>query len=293
MERFAGLIPPMVTPVRDGQVDPSGIEALVAHTVEHLDGMVVAGSCGEGPSLSLRERRRAVETFITALGGRLPVIMGVAGTSLAEVVELVGEGSRLGVAGFLVPPPYYFRNSDDALRSYFGEVAKSTDREVMVYDNPNTTKTPLSVEVLLRLVEDNPNINHLKVTDTDIAKITALAERTDAALLAGSDEVMHHQVLRGCAGAVTAAPQVFPRTGRAWFDAAHAGDETAARRHYDRMTPFIIELLQGPDQYPAVVKLALHHLGVLPDVAVLPPLTPLDERRRQEVATVLDGHDLD
>jgi 4-hydroxy-tetrahydrodipicolinate synthase len=291
MERFIGLIPPMVTPVRDGRVDPDGIDALVAHTVDHLDGMVVVGSCGEGPSLSLSERRRAVDAFVTALDGRLPVIMGVAGTSLADVVDLVGEGARLGVAGFLVPPFFYFRNSAEALGAYYGEVAKATDREVMVYDNPNATKTPMSVDVLARLAEDNPNINHIKVTDTDIAKVSALAERTDAVLLAGSDEVMHHQVLRGCAGAVTAAPHVFPRVARAWFDAA--GDEAEGRRHYDRMTPFIIELLQGSDQYPAAVKLALHHLGVLPDAAVLPPLTPLDARRRQGIAVVLDGHDLD
>ena len=204
---------------------------------------------------------------------------------------LVLSLSVIGVAGFLVPPFFYFRNSAEALGAYYGEVAKATDREVMVYDNPNATKTPMSVDVLARLAEDNPNINHIKVTDTDIAKVSALAERTDAVLLAGSDEVMHHQVLRGCAGAVTAAPHVFPRVARAWFDAA--GDEAEGRRHYDRMTPFIIELLQGSDQYPAAVKLALHHLGVLPDAAVLPPLTPLDARRRQGIAVVLDGHDLD
>ena len=288
MERFGGLIPPMITPFRDGQVDVDGIAALVDHTVEHLDGMVVGGSCGEGPSMSRMQRAQALRTFVEAVDGRVPVIAGVSGTSLETIRELIAESERAGVAGFLVPSPFYFANSPAALRSFFHDVAASTELPMMVYDNPHTTKTTMSVDLLAAIVTDNPTINHVKVTDTELDKIPALLERCDATLLAGSDDVMHHQVLRGCAGAVTAIPEVFPRASRRWFDAARAGEGDAGRSHYDRLLPLIIELLLGPDQYPAVLKYVLARLGVLASDEILPPLTPLDEARRAEIAVVLE-----
>jgi len=290
MDRFRGLIPPMVTPIAGGAPDARGIAALVDHSVEHLDGMVVGGSCGEGPSLGGTGRLEVLGRFIDAVAGRLPVIAGVASTSLSDIADLIAAGDQIGVAGYLVPPPFYFTNSATGVMSFFGEVAGMTDREVIIYDNPKTTKTPMSVELLTSIVERSTNINHVKVTDTDLDKVTDLHERSDATLLAGSDEVMHHQVLRGCEGAVTAAPQVFPRRCRAWFDTAVAG---GGRADYDRLLPLVIELIQGPDQYPAVVKHALLALGVLASDEVLPPLTPLDDRRRREIAAVIhsDGTD--
>jgi len=290
MDRFRGLIPPMVTPIAAGVPDPRGITALVEHTVDHLDGMVVGGSCGEGPSLGRTGRIATLGHFIDALAGRLPIIAGVASTSLSDIADLIAVGDGMGVAGYLVPPPFYFTNSATGVMSFFREVAGMTDREIVIYDNPKTTKTPMPVELLASIVEGSANINHVKVTDTDLEKVTELHERSDATLLAGSDEVMHHQVLRGCEGAVTAAPQVFPRRCRAWFDAAVAG---GGRAEYDRLLPLVIELIQGPDQYPAVVKHALLTLGVLASDEILPPLTPLDDRRCGEIAAAIHGDGTD
>jgi 4-hydroxy-tetrahydrodipicolinate synthase len=287
MVRFRGLIPPMVTPLSAAEADMDGIAALVEHSIDHLDGMVVGGSCGEGPSLGRRQRLEVLSHFVDVVGGRVPVIAGVASTSLADIRAVVEEGDRLGVTGYLVPPPFYFTNSAGGVETFFAEVARTTDREIMIYDNPKTTKTTMSVELLASVVEQSPNINHVKVTDPDLDKITGLRQRCDAVLLAGSDEVMHHQVLRGCEGAVTAAPQVFPRICRSWFDAAST--DGGGRLHYNRLLPFVIELLLGPDQYPAVIKHALFQLGVLASDEVLPPLTPLDERRRKEISGVLEN----
>jgi 4-hydroxy-tetrahydrodipicolinate synthase len=293
MERISGLVPPVVTPIRSGGVDEEGIARLVEHTADTLDGMVVTGSCGEGTSLTGAERLRAVQVFLDEVDGRIPVIMGVASTSLGEIHEIMDRTRELPLTGYLVPPPYYFKNSPDCVEAFFREVARGTKREVVIYDNPYTSGTTMSVEMLARIVDYSSNVNHVKVTDLDLDKIPSLLDRCDATLLAGSDEVMHHQVLRGCTGAVTASPQVLPSTCRAWFDATTTDGDAAGRPHYDRLLPLVVELLQGPDQYPAVIKAALAHLGVIPSDEVLPPLTPLDNRRRAEIATVLDTNSFD
>jgi 4-hydroxy-tetrahydrodipicolinate synthase len=293
MKRFRGLIPPVVTPIAGGEVDRVGIAALVEHTVGHLDGIVVGGSCGEGPSLGRSRRRQALLQFMNVVDGRIPVVAGVASTSLADIRELIAEGDGLGVAGYLVPPPFYFSNSPAGVSTFFAEVARTTDREVIIYDNPKTTKTVMTVELIASIVGESSNINHVKVTDPDLDKVAGLSQTCDATLLAGSDELMHHQIVRGCEGAVTAAPQVFPQACRAWFDAARDPTGETARTLYNRLLPFVIELLLGPDQYPAVVKHALFRLGVISSDEVLPPLTPLDERRRVEIGALLESYALD
>lgn len=292
MPRLEGLLPPVVTPLRDGEVDQESIARLVEHLAPHLDGMIICGSVGEGPSLGAAARREATEGFVAAAAGRLRVIVGVAGTSLADVIGLVADADP-SVDGFLVPPPYYFTAIPHGVRAFYREVAAATDREVVVYDNPATTGTVMSADDLVTLAEESANINHVKVTDPDLAKVVEVAAMSDVTLLAGSDEVMHHQIVRGCVGAATGCPQVYPALARRWFDAARAGDWIAARSEYDRIAPFIVELLQWPNQYPMVLKSALAYLGVLRDDAVLPPLVALDDTRRQEVATVLDLHPAD
>lgn len=290
MKLFRGLIPPMITPIAGGEVDAEGVRALVDHTVGNVDGMVVGGSCGEGPSLGRRGRSRVLGTFIEAVSGQVPVIVGVASTSIDDIRSLIEEGDRLDVAGYLVPPPFYFVNSEKGVGDFYRRVADLTDREIVIYDNPRSSKTPMTVDLLVSIVEQSPNVNHVKVTDPDIDKVSRLRECSEATLLAGSDEVMHHQILRGCDGAMTAAPQVFPRLCRSWFDAARSRQGNSGRELYDRLLPFVVELLLGPDQYPAVIKYALAHLGVIASDEVLPPLTPLDEDRRRELAVVMQIH---
>ena len=287
-ERFTGLLPPVVTPMRGGEIDESSIPPFVDHMAEHLDGVVLGGSCGEGPSLSFQECCSVAEAFARASGHRLTLLLGVAGTSVSEIRQLIEFGDTLGVDGYLVPPPFYFKNTGRAVRDFYRTVAGFTSREVVIYDNPFTTSTLLSAADIAEIVRENPNVNHVKITDTALDKPSEVRALSDVTMLSGSDEVMQHQANRGCDGVVTAIPQVYPKAGRAWMDAVRRGDGKEARRLYDRMLPYVNELLAGPDQYPAVVKFALARMGVLASDEVRPPLTPLDELRRDEIGMIMD-----
>lgn len=283
---LGGLLPPVVTPLRDGRPDPDAIERFVALLSPHLDGMVVCGSVGEGPSLGMEARQSAARAFAKALQGRGALVLGCAATSLEDLRRLIRLGEELDVDGYLIPVPFYYRHTPASVREFYHRIVSWTERAIIVYDNPTTTKTTLTAEELVRIGEDHPQLRHVKLTDPDLEKAAALADRVRA--FAGSDEVMHHQVTRGCVGAMTGLPQIFPHLARAWFDALQRGDEREARRHYDHMAPLAIELMVGPDRYPAIIKHALWRLGVIPEPDVLPPLLPLDELRRREVDLVLE-----
>ncbi len=284
---FRGLIPPMITPFREGRVDGDSIERLVEVCAPHLDGMVVAGSTGEGPSMTFAERTATIDRFSRAIQGRMSLIVGVAETSLENIRELMRFGDEHGALGYLVPLPFYFRHTSETIVAFFREVSGYTDREIIVYDNPYTTKTVLTVADYSFLATLRPNIRHVKITDTTLHKVDAAKARGDLLLLSGSDEVMQQQVVRGCEGAITATPQVFPAECRAWFDATRAGDLAASARLFAWLLPFINEVMIGTDDYPAVIKYALRHRGVIASDEVRAPLAPLGNVRRQILDSVM------
>jgi 4-hydroxy-tetrahydrodipicolinate synthase len=284
---FRGLFPPMITPFCNGKVDDESIGRLVEACAPSLDGMVVAGSTGEGPSMTFAERTTTIEAFGRAMRGRLRLIVGVAETSLGGIRELMRFGDEHDAAGYLVPLPFYFRHTAETVMAFFREVSGYTDREIVIYDNPYTTKTALTVDDYSRLAALRPNIGHVKITDTTIHKVDAAKSRGDLILLAGSDEVMHQQVVRGCDGAITATPQVFPVESRAWFDAARGGDLAASARLFARLLPFVNEVMIGTDEYPAVVKYVLRQRGVIASDEVRAPLAPLSGVRRRILESML------
>jgi len=285
---FRGLFPPVITPFRDGRVDPESIERLVESCAPHLQGVVVAGSTGEGPSMTLAERTQTIQHFGRAVRGRLHLIVGVAETSLDSLRDLVRFGDEHGAAGYLVPLPFYFRHTGETIAAFFRQVSGFTDREVIIYDNPYATKTVLTVADYARLAALRPNIRHVKITDTALGKVDAAKAEGSLILLSGSDEVMQQQVLRGCEGAVTAVPQVLPGRCRAWFDVTRGGEVAASTRLFAPLVPFINEVMIGTDEYPAVIKYALRRRGVIASDEVRPPLAPLGDLRRRILDGVID-----
>lgn len=237
--------------------------------------------------MTLAERIQTITHFSRAIRGRMPLIVGVAETSLDNIREIMRVGDERGAAGYLVPLPFYFRHTGESVAAFFREVAGYTDREIIVYDNPYTTKTALSVADYARLAELGRNIRHVKITDTTLSKVDAAKAQGALILLSGSDEVMQQQVLRGCQGAITATLQVFPSASRRWFDAALRGDVATSTRLFARLLPFINEVMIGTDEYPAVVKWALRHRGVIAADDVRSPLPPLSDLRRRVLSEVM------
>ncbi len=288
MTELRGLIPPMVTPMRDGSIDEASIKSLVDFAVPHLDGLCICSSTGEAASLSLAERKQLVTAYLAAIDGRKPLVVGLSDTAAPSTEEFLSFCEELPIAAYLVPLPYYFRHTAQSIQGHFSWIAGITRRPIMLYDNPYSTKTILSPSLIASLVESVPSIEYVKLTDVDINKPPELAQAIRAKLFAGSDEVMEHQIRRGCIGAVCATPQVFPAESRTWFDALMAGDEAAAFRAKSAFAPFISEVMVGVDEYSAVVKHALWKLGVIASSEVRRPLQPLSELRQREVTGSID-----
>src|SRR5436309_11328106 len=134
---FGGILTAMVTPFApDGSVDEEAFVRLLHHLLENgSDGVVVAGTTGEGATLDDGEKLRLFELAVAEAGGA-PVIAGTGSNDTAHSVELTRRADALGVDGVLVVTPYYNKPNWRGLQAHFAAVAEATDKPIVVYNIP-------------------------------------------------------------------------------------------------------------------------------------------------------------
>ncbi len=162
MARFGRVVTAMVTPFDDELgLDVDGAAALARWLQEQgNEGLVVAGTTGESPTLTDDEKLTLWEAVAGAV--TIPVVAGSTGADTAHSVHLTAEASKRGVAGILALCPYYNRPSQAGIEAHLRAVAAATTLPVIVYDIPIRTGRKIASEVLVRLADEVPNIVGLK-----------------------------------------------------------------------------------------------------------------------------------
>jgi 4-hydroxy-tetrahydrodipicolinate synthase len=175
MSHFGSVITAMVTPFADnGALDVDIAVTLARWLVDHgNDGLVLAGTTGEGPVLTDDEK---VDLWRAVAGSvSVPVIAGTGSNDTNHSVELTRRAAGTGVAGVLVVTPYYNRPSQLGLEAHFRAVAGASSLPVLIYDIPVRTGRKVSNEVFVRLARDVPNIVGVKDAALDVASSAQLA----------------------------------------------------------------------------------------------------------------------
>ncbi len=197
----------MVSPFDDdGRLDLDASASLARWLSDHgSDGLVVAGTTGEGSVLSDEEKLdlwRAVAEAVT-----IPVIAGSASNDTAHSVELTRKAAATGVAGALVVTPYYNRPSQAGIEAHFRAVAEATDLPVLIYDIPVRTGRKVSLDVFVRLAADVPNILGVKDASGDPAGSARLVAATPDSfeLYSGDDSLTLALLGVGAVGVVGVA----------------------------------------------------------------------------------------
>ena len=145
----------IVTPFRrDGTIDFERFRELAQHLVESgSDGIVVAGTTGESPTLSDDERLELFRVAVDTLNGRATVVAGTGTYSTAHSVHLTREAHELGVDGFLVVTPYYNKPPARGIVEHFRAIADVSDRPIIVYNIPGRVVINIEPETIVELAE--------------------------------------------------------------------------------------------------------------------------------------------
>lgn len=284
--KMTGFIPPIATPFRDGALDIDSFKRMLDDLAGSVSGILLGGSVGETPSLTLQERLRLMRELASYLGGSLPLAVSIADNSIENSRRLSEEAGELGASLLVASSPNYFTNNRSMLEAYFARLSDFASADLCLYDNPIATNTTLTVADIKALRQAAPRLTAVKVTDTTIDKVEALRAETDLTIYSGDDVVVWHQLTRGAEGAMVALPMIYPELARTIWQAFSSGDLETAFAEYAPFARFVHLALGAPDYVP-VIKAILHHRGVIASPEVRVPLIPLSSKRRQEVIAAL------
>jgi 4-hydroxy-tetrahydrodipicolinate synthase len=253
------ILTAVVTPfAEDGSVNFDSFKRLCVHLVENgSDGVVVAGTTGEAPTLSDEERLGLFAAAIEAVGDRADVVAGTGTYSTAHSVHLTREANKLGVDAFLVVTPYYNKPPVRGIVAHFEAIAAVTDKPIVVYNIPQRVVVNLEPDTLAELAEI-PNVQYVKQATTDLGQARRVVSESGLILLAGGDELLLPFLELGGKGGILVYTHIVGPRVRELVTRFAEGDPESAREIEKELAP-VIEALSVANPVP--VKAALNMLG--------------------------------
>jgi len=239
MARFGRILSAMVTPFNDDEsLDLDGAQKLAQWLVAHgNEGLVIAGTTGEAPTLSHDEHIDLVAAVAEAVD--VPVVAGTGSNSTAEAIDLTERAAAAGASGVLVVTPYYSRPNQAGLNAHFRAVAAATEVPVVLYDIPGRTGRKIDTDVILELATEVENVVALKDAAGDPAETAWLiAQAPDGFEVYSGDDVLTLPLLSvGAVGSIGVATHWTGSEHQRLFDAWEAGDIKTAIAMNQRMLP--------------------------------------------------------
>jgi len=252
MHPFGRVLTAMITPFRpDGAVDHDVAFRLARYLVDNgSDGLVVAGTTGESPTLSSDEKVALFGTVERAVGARAVVVAGTGTYDTAESVELTARAAEVGVDGVLAVTPYYSKPEQRGLIAHFTAIADASDLPVLLYNIPGRTARLIEIPTLAALA-GHERIVAVKDAVMDIDHTSEVCRTVPGlAVYSGQDSYTFPMIAVGAVGVVSVISHLAGRQVRAMVDAALDGDLAEARMLHQRLLPLcwacFIESNPGP-----------------------------------------------
>jgi 4-hydroxy-tetrahydrodipicolinate synthase len=259
---WAGVFSAITTPfATDLSVDHAFLREHVAWLVDRgCTGIVALGSLGESATLTFDEKVAILESCRSAVGGRVPVIAGIAGLSTVECVALARRAAAVGCDGLMVLPAYVYRGDWRETEAHFSAVIEATPLSCMLYNNPIAYGTDVTADQLAELARHD-NLHAVKESSGDVRRVTAVLERLGTRLnvFAGLDDMIVESVAMGASGWIAGLVNALPEESVRLFELARAGRAGEARALYEWFLPLL--RLDTLPKFVQLIKLAQAAVG--------------------------------
>ncbi len=291
MTSFHGVIPYLVSPIDEkGQVKRDVLTKLCQDLLEKgIHGFAPLGSTGEFAYLSRAQKTEVVKTVVQATGKKVPVIAGVASTTISEAISMAKEWEQIGCDGILATLESYFPLSEDDVYSYFAAIANAVSIPIVLYTNPSFQRTDLSIPVIKRLSQIE-NIKGIKDASTNTGRLLSIINECadDIEVFAASAHIPSCVMLIGGKGWMAGPACLAPRQSVALYELCKAKKWDEAMK----IQAILWKLNQTFNKFnlAACVKGGLQLQGY--DVGVpLPPQSPLSQEGMAELKKLLSELD--
>ena len=264
MAIFTGSGVAIVTPMKDNlEVNYDKLEELIDfHVKGGTDCIVIAGTTGEGATLSMEEHRNVIRAAVEFTRHRIPVVAGTGSNCTKTAIQLTQEAEEDGADGALIVTPYYNKATQTGLIKHYSQIASETKLPIILYNVPGRTGCNIQPESVATLVRENENIVGLKEATGNMAQASKTMYLCDGKLdlYSGEDGLVVPLMAIGGIGVISVIANIAPQQTHDMCASYMAGDREKALELQMKSLPLVDALFSEVNPIP--VKRALNLLGM-------------------------------
>jgi 4-hydroxy-tetrahydrodipicolinate synthase len=296
MKLLKGTYTALITPFDpDDNLDEDGLRTLLQLQINAgISGIVVMGTTGESPTLSIEERREIIKIAREVIPDNVTLIVGTGHSSTKQTVINTLQAQDLGADMALVVTPYYNKPTQEGIFRHFSEIAKVSTLPLIAYNTPGRSGQNITAETVKRLCgistvigikESSGNIAHL----SDIIELCQ-GHNPDFSVVTGDDPLTLPSIALGAQGVISVISNLMPATVKALVDAALYGDMAKATELHYYLMPFVKAAFLETNPIPIKTAMALKGL---PSGRCRLPLCEMSRENQLKLVTVLQSYELD
>lgn len=283
---FEGAATAIVTPLNENGVDFENFGKLIEWQIEKgIDAIVVAGTTGEGSTLTDSEHKEVIKFCVDKVAGRVPVIAGTGSNDVAYAIELTKYACEVGADAMLLVTPYYNKATQNGLIKSFTAVADASTKPCILYNVPSRTGCNLLPKTCAVLAK-HPNIVAIKEASGNISQIAEVAHLCgdDLDIYSGNDDQIVPVLSLGGKGVISVLSNLLPAETSKMCHDFLKGDVATARKAQLDLLPLVDALFCEVNPIPA--KAAMARMGFGENYLRL-PLTPMEEENEAKLISAM------
>jgi len=285
---YSGLGVALVTPFDSkGAIDYDAMKKLTDRALnEGVDYLVLFGTTGEAPTISLTEKQEALKTMSAHLGGEKPLVIGFGGNNTGKLIEEMNLFDFTGADAILSVIPYYNKPNQDGMYAHYKAISDASPLPLIMYNVPGRTVVNMEPETSIRIARDCNNIECIKeATDNLDQVMDLLNDKPDKlTVVAGDDALALPFMALGASGIISVIANAYPADFSKMVHAAMEGDFEKARHYHYKLIPIMHALLTAGN--PSGIKAVLHIQGMIEHVFRL-PVHPVRQEKMNELLEIV------
>jgi len=294
MAHLAGTVIPLPTPFDEsGEVDEKTFRQVIDFELDaKVDGLMVAGSYGQGPVMRPDQRMRAAEVALEQARGKAPVIVHVGAPDIQSVILLAEHSAKIGAAALLIVPPYYYTDhSEFELIEHYRAVARAVSLPIYIYNNKRYAGIDITPEFARRLAEEVPTIRGIKLawgTLEESVKYLSALKGCDFGVFPGTPTETIAGAEAGVRGTIAPMASVFPELCAELWRAAAKKERDKALSLQDRVKKLYAVVADYAKRVGRTAFKELYRVrGIQMKMYPRWPAQQLDEKERAELRSRL------
>jgi 4-hydroxy-tetrahydrodipicolinate synthase len=254
---FTGLGTALITPFdNDLNVDYAALKKITEHQIKNkIDALIVLGTTGESPVISVEERKKLISTVAETAEGKTKIIVGTGTNDTKKTVELNKIAEELNADGLLIVNPYYNKGSQESLIHHYKYICERTSLPVILYNVPSRTAMNLLPETVVKIHEECPNVKAVKEASGNISQIAHLISiKPDTlSVLSGNDDQTLSIIASGGKGVISVFSNPYPAEMKQITNALLNNDLQTAQKlnnkYLSMMNALFVEISPAPVKY--------------------------------------------